>query len=153
NSFVQALLVSDDILYAGGRFSTAGGTPAHGIAKWDGSSWSALGSGLGGPNGEVLALAASGSDLYAGGTFTTAGGSPANYIAKWNGSSWSGLGSGMNNLVKAIAVSGSDLYAGGEFTIAGGKFAAALARAALSLCDRPPTGLVGWWPAANTAKD
>src|SRR5256885_11868144 len=92
NSNVSALAVSGSDLYAGGEFTTAGGSAANYIAKWNGSSWSALGSGM---NSNVYALAASGSDLYAGGYFTTAGGSTANYIARWNGSSWSALGSGM----------------------------------------------------------
>ena len=33
-------------LYAGGAFATAGGTSVNCVAKWDGSSWSALGSGV-----------------------------------------------------------------------------------------------------------
>jgi len=33
-------------LYAGGWFPTAGGVPANYIARWDGSAWSALGSGM-----------------------------------------------------------------------------------------------------------
>src|SRR5258705_538185 len=82
----------------------AGGSAANSIAKWDGSSWSALGSGL---NGYAQALAVSGSDLYAGGNFTTAGGIAAKNIAKWDGSSWSALGLGMNDTVGALAVSGS----------------------------------------------
>jgi len=82
---VYALAVSGNDLYAGGWFRTAGGSPATNIAKWDGTSWSALGSGM---NVFVGALAVSGSDLYAGGEFRTAGGSPANRIAKWDGSSW-----------------------------------------------------------------
>src|SRR5207237_8615636 len=49
------------------------------IAKWDGSSWTALGSGV---NYAVYALAVSGSDLYAGGTFTTAGGKVSAYVAR-----------------------------------------------------------------------
>ena len=83
-------------LYAGGCFTTAGGVSANRIAKWDGSSWSALGSGM---NDSVYALAVDASgNLYAGGYFTTAGGVSANRIAKWNGSSWSALGSGMNDV-------------------------------------------------------
>jgi hypothetical protein len=115
--FVSALAVSGSDLYVGGQFTTAGGTPANCIAKWNGTSWSALGSGMGGgdPPG-VFAVAVSGGVLYAGGQFTIAGGTPANYIAKWNGSTWSALGSGMNFRVSALAVSGSDLYAGGGFT-------------------------------------
>ena len=42
---VYALAVSGTNLYAGGDFTTAGGSAATNIAKWDGSSWSALGSG------------------------------------------------------------------------------------------------------------
>ena len=118
---VFALAVSGSDLYVGGRFTTAGGNAAKGIAKWDGSSWSALGSGLDDSFPYVYALAVSGSNLYAGGIFSTAGGSRANSIAKWNGSSWSALGSGFGDdfNVSALAVSGSNLYAGG-FTTAGG---------------------------------
>ena len=43
---VNALAVSGTNLYAGGYFTTAGGVPANNIAKWDGSAWSALGSGM-----------------------------------------------------------------------------------------------------------
>jgi hypothetical protein len=116
---VRAIAVSSSDVYVGGSFTRAGGSiPADRIAKWDGSSWSALGSGF---NGDVYAIAVIGSDVYAGGTFTTIGVSTVNRIAKWNGSSWSALGSGMDaNVVLALAVSGSDLYAGGGFTAAGG---------------------------------
>ena len=101
----------------GAAFTTAGGSRANHIAKWDGSAWTALGSGM--RRAPCYALAVSGSDLYAGGLFTTAGGTNANYIAKWNGSAWSALGSGMNQSVAALAVSGGDLYAGGYFTNGG----------------------------------
>jgi hypothetical protein len=87
------------------------------ITKWDGSSWSAMGSGL---DNWVYALSVSGTNVYAGGVFGSAGGNPANYIAKWDGNSWSALGLGMNGKVSALAVSGTNLYAGGEFTTAGG---------------------------------
>ena len=70
-------------VYAGGAFTTAGGTEAINVAKWDGSHWSALGSGT---NDAIYALAMdrSGNAVYAGGRFTTAGGTSANRIAKWN---------------------------------------------------------------------
>ena len=71
----DALAVSGSTLYAGGYFTTAGGSAANYIAQWNGSSWSALGSGM---NSDVNALAVSGSTLYAGGDFTTAGGNAAN---------------------------------------------------------------------------
>ncbi len=148
-----ALAVSGSDVYAGGFFTTAGGSAANYIAKWDGNSWAALGSGT---DGVVLALAVSGSNLYAGGQFTTAGGSATNYIAKWDGSSWSALGSGMNGYVNALAVSGSDLYAGGFFTTAGGKVSAYIARAYLLTLPtlsvlRSGTNVMVSWSSVDTA--
>jgi hypothetical protein len=76
---VSALAVSGDGLYAGGGFTMAGGGAAYHIAKWDGNSWSALGSGVG---PAVSALAAWGSDVYVGGSFLTAGGKVSGFVAR-----------------------------------------------------------------------
>src|ERR1043166_756037 len=122
---VATLALLNGELYAGGIFLTAGGITANHIAKWNGTNWSAVGSGM---NNGVYMLAAAGSDLYAGGDFTTAGGSSANHIAKWNGTGWSALGAGMNSVVSALAMLGSDLYAGGTFTNAGGIVANGIAK-------------------------
>ena len=87
------------------------------IAKWNGSSWSDVGTGLSGP---VSSLTSVGSDLYVGGTFANAGGNVnADKIAKWNGSSWSSLGTGLDKKVNSITSVGSDLYIGGWFTNTG----------------------------------
>ncbi|MBP7828155.1 MAG: hypothetical protein KA236_16590 [Verrucomicrobia bacterium] len=116
-------------LYIGGSFTLVGDVQANRIARWDGSSWHALGSGMDySVYYGVSALAVAGSDLYAGGDFKMAGGVTANYVAKWNGSSWSALGSGMNDWVNALAVSGFGLYAGGNFRTAGGVSAKYIAR-------------------------
>lgn len=130
---VQALEVFDDgsgpALYAGGYFEIAGGLQVNGIAKWNGSEWSALEGPSGvGVNGAVRALAVfddgNGSALYAGGAFTTAGGVAVNRIAKWDGNSWVPVGTGFDGAVNSLTVvdlgSGASLYAGGEFTRAGG---------------------------------
>lgn len=140
-------------VYAGGFFTTAGGTPANRVAKWDGSSWSSLGAGL---NQGVSALAIdAGGNVYAGGNFTTAGGTPANRVAKWDGSSWSALGAGMNQDVLALATdAGGNVYAGGYFTTAGGVSANYIAKWAASAPapapPPPPTFLPGV-PASVTA--
>ena len=112
-----AVIDSSGNLYIGGFFTVVGDVEANYIAKWDGTNWSALGSGM---SSYVYTLAVSGTNLYAGGYFTTAGGVPANHIAKWDGSNWSALGSGMNGYVATLAVSGTNVYAGGDFTMAGG---------------------------------
>jgi len=65
----------------GGAFTTAGGVSANGIAKWDGTQWSALGSGMNA--GVVWALTAYNGELIAGGNFTTAGGQVSAYWARW----------------------------------------------------------------------
>jgi hypothetical protein len=110
--WVTALAVSGPDLYVGGSFTNAGGIAATNIAKWNGSTWSALGAGM---NDSVSALAVSGSDLYAGGAFTNAGGIAANHLAKWDGNAWSALGSGMDGTLRALAVSGPDLYAAADW--------------------------------------
>ena len=119
---VYAAIVDDaGNLYIGGSFTAVGNAVARSVAKWNGNTWSALGSGTSRPYGfaAVYALAISGTNLYAGGDFTTAGGISATNVAQWNGSSWSALGSGINGTVRALAISGPNLYAGGNFTAAG----------------------------------
>jgi hypothetical protein len=118
NGEVNAIAVDGSgNVYVGGFFTTAGAVTVNYIAKWDGSSWSALGSGL---NNYVNAIAVSGGDVYVGGAFTTAGGSSANYVAKWDGSNWNALGTGTNAFVNALAVDGSgNLYAGGALSSTG----------------------------------
>ena len=110
-------------LYVAGDFTAIGEVIANNIAKWNGTNWSALASGI---NFPVFALAVSGTDVYAGGSFSTAGGVAAANIAKWSGSNWSALGLGVYGIntedgpiVYALAVSGNDLYVGGLFTTAG----------------------------------
>ncbi|MBO2009354.1 T9SS type A sorting domain-containing protein [Hymenobacter negativus] len=128
NRQINALTVAaNGDVYVGGYFTQAGGTAANYIAKWNGTTWSSLGSGVAnGLNGEVFALTiGSNGDVYAGGNFTQAGGLPANYIARWNGSAWSSMGTGPSNgvnyFVRTLAVaSNGDLYAGGNFSQAGG---------------------------------
>jgi len=117
----------DGALYAGGEFTTAGGTLAGRIARWANSQWHPLGTGM---NGSVYALASGpNGSLYAGGDFTSAGGVAAQRIARWDGTAWHSLTSGMSSSVNALAI-GPDgsLYAGGSFLTAGGVTANRIAR-------------------------
>jgi hypothetical protein len=144
-TIVSALALGPDgLLYAGGDFTTAGGVSANAIARWDGSQWQPLGSGMTGIDPWIFALAI-GPDgsLYAGGYFTTAGGVAANRIALWDGARWYPLGSGMNGGVYALTL-GQDgsLFAGGWFSTAGGKPSSRIARW-LKEVAMPP---VVWFP-------
>ena len=114
-------------LVAAGSFTTAGGVPANRIARWDGTSWSAFGSGM---NHNVNSLTTlPNGDFVAVGVFTTAGGVPANRIARWDGSSWSAIGSGLDDTAYEVTTRPSgELVVGGFFTRAGGFVSAWLAR-------------------------
>ena len=117
---VDALIVDGSDLYAGGWFTqTSDDLQLNHIARWDGETWSALGTGT---NSFVKALAVYDGILYAGGNFTTAGGVAANHVAKWDGTKWNAVGNGMNGDVDALAVSDyGTLFAGGSFTEADGQ--------------------------------
>ena len=122
-------------MYAGGRFSAAGGTSANNIARWDGEKWHSLGSGA---NGLVMKLAVHGDWVYAGGTFTEIDGVKANGLARFDGSKWSPVGSGVNGFVDVIAFSDEYMYVAGGFTTAGGKSAFNFARWALPQTETDP---------------
>lgn len=117
----------DGSLYVGGQFVTAGGVSASSVARWDGTAWTALGSGVG---GTVRSLAVGADGLvYVGGSFTRAGEVAASRVARWDGAAWSALESGTNSTVQSLAI-GADgsLYAGGAFSTAGGVAAVRVAR-------------------------
>ncbi|MBI3748934.1 MAG: Ig-like domain-containing protein [Chloroflexi bacterium] len=153
NGGVRALAALGSDLYVGGGFGNVGadangngGIPqADLIAKWDGSTWSALGSNPAGTdgalNGGVVGMAVFGTDLYVGGFFNNVAGIPqADCLAKWDGGSWSALGSSVDGTtgafincvaVTAVGTSSTTLYAGGQFQVDGVPAAVDLARWAL----------------------
>src|SRR6187399_3200871 len=132
---VGALAVFNNELYVGGVFASAGGVPARNIAKWNGTSWSAVGTGIGdvwrgiGFVESVNSLVVYNGELYASGFFTKAGSISAINIARWNGTSWSAVGAGVGVVwpgtgIPEIALSmteyNGELYVGGKFLNAGG---------------------------------
>jgi len=127
DSWVNALVVYNEELYVGGRFTDAGSVEVNNIAKWNGTEWSAVGTGLGSYGYSVGSLAVYNGELYAGGHFYNSGNIQTNNIAKWNGTNWSPLGTGINvytsdyfsGSVSSLAVYNASLYAGGYFDTAG----------------------------------
>ncbi len=118
---VRGLAVFQNELYAAGQFDTAGGQPAAGIARWNGSSWSSVGGGLHASNGTVghpRALHVHNGALIVAGEFDIAGaGVAAHNIASWNGTNWSQLGAGSFAPVHALAGYGTELIAAGQFQV------------------------------------
>lgn len=88
---VMSLLANGSDLYVGGGYINAAGIPqADSLAKWNGTSWSALGSsangldGAFGPSTQILDMLVLNDRLYVGGAFATVAGiSGANYVAAW----------------------------------------------------------------------
>ncbi|MBK6942921.1 MAG: hypothetical protein IPH13_22340 [Planctomycetes bacterium] len=120
-------------LYAGGRFTHSGGVSVRGLAVWNGSSWDAVGSGVGGQ--AVAGIRAmtvfddgNGPELYVAGNFSTIDGIAAQNVARFDGTSFHAVGAGLPTVVRALTTfddgSGTRLFAGGDFTLAnpGGVF-------------------------------
>ena len=111
-------------LIAGGVFDTAGGVTANSIAAWNGTAWSALGSGVqsAGAKGTVDTAVVFNSALIAGGRFDTAGGVSTRNVASWNGTSWQSMGAGIaaaGEEATALAVYDAQLFVATN-NIAGG---------------------------------
>ena len=112
--WVSALAVMPNgDLVAAGTFTMAGGQPiASSVARWNGATWSAVGS----LSGATRLAVKSDGTLIAGGTFP-------GLVATWNGTAWSPLGGGIPNgggfftvSLDALCVLGNgDVVAGGRF--------------------------------------
>lgn len=121
----------DDKLYVVGDITSAAGTTANNIARWDGA-WGTLGTGgygLGASSTGVSIETMPDGRIVWGGAFMNTDSGSVNHIASWNGISNSGLGSGLftssnptNTWVGALTADPitGDLYAGGRFNTAGG---------------------------------
>ena len=157
---VDSFLEWQGSVYAGGtRFGAAEAGWINGLARWDGTRWHAVGTGVqllfGQPFNSLAAVSAMcefNGDLIVAGTFDRAGGQPVNHIARWNGITFSPLGQGLVEVggdaqVRSLAVFNNELYAAGTFDTAGGQPAFGIARwngANWSTCG---SGLA--WPPAQ----
>ena len=113
---VRAATRSGNDMMIGGTFATISGVPMNGIARWNGSTFTPLGTGMIGSSIEALVTLDNG-DIVAGGNFVGAGGTTVNHIARWNGTTWSPMGNGFDAPVYALCkMPNGDVIAGGAFT-------------------------------------
>ena len=128
DSLVRALASDGTNVYVGTDSSLIGNVVgANHVARWNGSSWNAMGSNYFSTPTTIYALAADGPLVFAGGNFQNASSDPlADFIVYWDGSAWHPLGSnGAGNgpytgETTALATLGPRAFAGGNFTSAGG---------------------------------
>jgi Secretion system C-terminal sorting domain len=117
---VACVTVYNGELVAGGNFTSAGFTPVSRIAKWNGTSWSGLGSGVSGEQNFVQAMEVFNGNLWVGGNFLTAGGQTSNYVSRWNGTTWLALPTFPSAGVYDFQVYGGELVVCGNFEFIGG---------------------------------
>lgn len=104
-----------ELVVAGPYFTQIGGVPAQRVARWNGSSWSAMNVGF---DAEVLRVTrlADGRIVATGG-FRTADDRASAGFAIWDGATWQPAGDGINDDVLALHVrANGDVVLAGAFT-------------------------------------
>lgn len=97
----------DGALYVCGIFDTAGGVSCSNIARWNGFSFTPLGTGV--DNIAYALWVAPDNTLYVGGVFDVAGGyTLSDHAARWNGSIWYPIDVDLNGTNNIYAITGRD---------------------------------------------
>jgi hypothetical protein len=117
NGSVNGVATWRGSVFVTGIFAATMSEPAEYIARWDGSAWTAFGSGL---SEDGHCFATYNGDLIIGGHFQYAGGQPVHHIARWDGTAWSTLDTGVSSVVFALLLHEGRLVAAGAFSTAGG---------------------------------
>jgi len=90
------------------------------IARWDGTHWQPLGSGVTYANGNdayIMSIEVYHDELYVSGYFDNINGNQfADHFAKWNGSAWSVVGNNITAVINDMKVYNDKLYLAGAFS-------------------------------------
>jgi len=110
---------ASDNVYLGGEFTTCGVSNTGGISLYDGSNFTAVGTGMTSGDGVYGIDLDSSGNLYAVGYLTVAGGVTVVNVAKWDGANWTAMGSGVgdgSDYAECIVIDSNDvIYVGGYF--------------------------------------
>ena len=106
-------------VYMTGSFTSVNGVSANRVARFDGSNWHAMGTGIVQPqpglgNNVAYTMAAIGTEVYMAGIITTMGGTTFNNVARWNGTAWSPMAGGLPTygVPQTLAVVNGQLHLG-----------------------------------------
>jgi Secretion system C-terminal sorting domain len=152
---ILCMTVYNNELYVGGWFENFNGLPVNRIVKYDGASWTGLGSGILVANnvvGGVEKMIVYNGELIAIGGFVQAGNVNANQIARWNGIAWDSLGSGITGLssIPSMCVYNNELCVFSQITNAGGVPVNNAAKWNGNTWSGIGSGLFGFWPVSST---
>ncbi len=119
--WVEAIAIDGNNVYVTGNFTHIGALECNGIAKWDGSSWSALSSGLPDGNRGRTIVVDDAHNVYVGGTINgIMDGHTVQRVIMWDGTEWTWVGSPsstLNDTVYSLKIDDNGvLWAGGRFT-------------------------------------
>ncbi len=110
SNVVFAMTVFNNELYVAGSFTSINSVAANNIARWNGATWQAVGTGVGNTSSIIYSLAVLNTDLFAGGL-------GLNTLYKWNASSWTTIGTfNSGSLIRALTAYNGSLFAGGFFS-------------------------------------
>ena len=119
---VNALVLHNGHIFAGGRFDAAGNSPARNVARWDGTAWKSVGIVPGGTTCVIRAMTSWNGYLYVGGRITPSPAGGDIGLARWDDFGWDLLGNGFRHAdvtvapsVEALAVWKDQLFVGGRF--------------------------------------
>lgn len=115
---IRAFAIYNGELYVGGSFLKIGGVNTAGLAKWDGTNWTAVNCP---PGFNLYAMAVYKGELYIGGdvALNCIVPNPFGYgIARWNGTQWDSVGGPVSGVITAMVVDtiNNYLYVGGSIT-------------------------------------
>jgi trimeric autotransporter adhesin len=122
---VTTLALQGNAVIAGGTFTQVDGQAITAVAIRSGTTWSALGTGIGGEFAYVNTVAVSPAlGILVGGQFQTAGGVVAEDLARFDGTAWHALGADFVTddfgAVSALLPYGNGVFVSGGFPSAGG---------------------------------
>jgi hypothetical protein len=114
---VDALEIYNNELYAGGPIWHTEGNVGHGIQKWNGTNWLAVGTGVQDVNNitnngtvQFFKLQSRKGKLYGIGTFTYAGNVIAPRMATWDGTKWCAIDRSINQNIMNFGFYKDSLY-------------------------------------------